>query len=102
MTMYTQYLLLPLVMTGLGLLVRFFFWRASMKAMAASRRPHETLEDFGLSFDERVARRLAELDGGPTGVEPAIAPGPSFEARPAYQPQPAQPQPAARGFGRRV
>jgi hypothetical protein len=50
------------LLSAVGFAIRMWFWFAGGNRARVQRMARRDAGDFGLSFDERVARRLAELD----------------------------------------
>ena len=57
-----QVFLSTVLMTALGMALRLWFLYASTKAIRGPRRgSRQEHDEYGLSFDERVAKRLSEI-----------------------------------------
>ena len=56
----TEMIVTTIGLSVLGIARRMWFLYASARAMQSMHRPSRG-DDYGMSFDEKVARRLAEL-----------------------------------------
>lgn len=85
-------LILPVSLMVIGMAVRFYFWQSSMTASRLARSSRSNVDDFGLSFEERVAKKLAEANGQ-LPIDPAfdVLPVPRVPTEPPPQPRPPTP-----------
>ena len=88
-SMFAVPLLIGAVMTAL----RFWMFYAGTSAIRSARMGRIADSDAHLSFDERIAERMRELERETIAANPALAPGAA--------PSTSGPTGATQGFGRR-
>ena len=101
-----SFLLVPMIMGAVMTGLRFWMFYAGSSAIRSARMSRINDSDAHLSFDERIAERMRELERekheAPSAPSPSAQPSPS-QAAPSLQPSAptAGPTGATGGFGRR-
>ena len=102
-----SFLLVPMIMGAVMTGLRFWMFYAGSSAMRSARMGRINDSDAHLSFDERIAERMRELErekhDAPPQSSSTIQPSPSVQPSPSLQPSPptAGPTGVTGGFGRR-